>query len=202
MSGTRGPGHLAWLRRRCGLEANPVRRGTDRAETWVRMVLAVAFLVCAPTLGINLSHSTGAAMTREAHAETASRYLVPATLLTNAQQTRHYPATGSGYSWASARWTGRNGSHRLGEVQAQAGARKGSVVRIWTGRDGRLVPPPLTHAQIVSRMVTVGLLAPLMLGLLLLIMAGVVHRALDRRRMAAWEADWNLVEPQWTRRLH
>jgi hypothetical protein len=25
---------------------------------------------------------------------------------------------------------------------------------------------------------------------------------LDRRRMAAWEADWNAVEPQWSRRPH
>lgn len=203
MSGTRGPRcFLAWLRRRCGLDANPVRRGIDQAETWIRVVLAVAFLACAPALGISLSHWTGVAMTSRAHTETANRYLVPATLLSPARQTGHYPGTGTDYSWARARWTGHDGTHRVGEVQARAGAGKGSQVRIWTGHDGRLVPPPLAHAQIVSRMVTVGLLAPLMLGLLLLALAGVVHRALDRRRMAAWEADWSLVEPQWTRRLH
>jgi hypothetical protein len=193
---------LAWLRRRCGPQPNPVRRGIDRAETWLRAVLAVAFLVGAPVLGISLSHWTGAAMTSEAHAQAASRYLVPATLLTTARLAGRYPGAGNGYGWAPARWTGHDGTPRMGEVQTPAGARKGSLVRVWTSRDGRLVPAPLAHTQIVSRMVTVGLLAPLMLGLLLLTAAGAVHRALDRRRMAAWEADWSLVEPQWTRRLH
>jgi len=43
-------------------------------------------------------------------------------------------------------------------------------------------------------------LGPIIVALLLLAAAFAAHRALDRRRMAAWEADWSQTEPHWTRR--
>jgi hypothetical protein len=44
------------------------------------------------------------------------------------------------------------------------------------------------------------LLTPVGLGVLL-VCAGVVARSrLDRRRIAIWDADWQVTGPQWTRR--
>ena len=43
-------------------------------------------------------------------------------------------------------------------------------------------------------------LAPAALALLLLGLAWLVRRVMDRRRLAAWEADWALTGPRWTRR--
>lgn len=192
---------LAWLRRRAGLDANPIRRVIDRTETWIRLSLLAVFLAGAPALALGLSHWTGQLMTGQARAQAAREYLVPATLLAGSRPATQYPGAGASYSWAPAQWTAHDGARRAGQVDVRDGARKGSVVRVWTNASGRLVSPPLAHAQIVSRVVTVGLLAPIGLALLLLTAAGTVHRILDRRRMAAWEADWLMVEPQWTRRL-
>ena len=36
------------LARRMGVDANPLRRGCDRAEGWVRLGLVVVFLVASP----------------------------------------------------------------------------------------------------------------------------------------------------------
>lgn len=189
---------LGWLRRRYG--RNPVRRAIDRAEAAVRLGLLVAFLAGAPTLALGLSHWTAASMASEARAQAAREYLVPATLLGGARPPGSYPGTGTAYSWAPARWTAHDGARRVGMVGVHEGARSGGVVGVWTNAQGRPVSPPLAHAQIVSRTVSVGLAAPVLLGLVLLAAAGVVHRLFDRRRMAAWEADWTTVEPQWTRR--
>lgn len=202
MSGTNVPGRcLAWLRRRSGLDTNPVRRSIDRTEAWLRLGLALLFLAGAPALGIGLSHWTATSLTSQASAQAAGEYMTPATLLTDPQRPNRYPDLGTSYGWAKASWTAPDGTHRVGEVDTRTSARKGTVISVWIDAAGRQIPPPRTHAQIVSRMITVGLLAPLGLGLLLLTTAGVAHRLLDRRRMTGWEADWTLVEPHWTRRL-
>lgn len=39
---------------------------------------------------------------------------------------------------------------------------------------------------------------PLVLGLILLGAGFSVHVMLGRRRLAAWDADWQVTEPQWT----
>lgn len=202
MSGTRATGHwAASLRRRLGLDANPVRRRTDRAETWFRIWMLVFFMIAAPITSIGFTHWTDASMTSQAQAQTAREHLVTATLLTQAAGNSRFPAAGTAISWAVARWTAPDSTRWAGQVQALAGARKGSTVRVWTDTHGRLAAAPVARSQIVSRLITVAALTPLALALLLLTITGLVHRALERRRMAAWEADWTAVEPQWTHRL-
>jgi len=53
---------------------------------------------------------------------------------------------------------------------------------------------------IADRAAAATALGPIIVALLLLAAAFAAHRALDRRRMAAWEADWSQTEPHWTRR--
>jgi hypothetical protein len=43
--------------------------------------------------------------------------------------------------------------------------------------------------------------APVLLGLLLLILMGMLDHILERRRLASWDQAWSAVGPQWTRRL-
>jgi hypothetical protein len=45
--------------------------------------------------------------------------------------------------------------------------------------------------------VTVGLSAPVFLALLLILAGWLVRLALNRRRLADWETEWNTVEPRW-----
>ena len=42
-------------------------------------------------------------------------------------------------------------------------------------------------------------LTPLALGLILLGAGFSVHVTLGRRRLAAWDADWQVTEPHWTK---
>jgi hypothetical protein len=190
------------LRRQLGLEANPVRRGTDRAEAWTRIGLLIVFLMAAPVTSIALAHWTESSMVSQAHAQAAAKHLVPARLLETAPLGSRYPETAGNFSWVRVRWTGPDGSPRTGQVDVPDGARKGSIVKIWTDASGHLVLAPIGRTQIISRVITVTALAPLAVALVLLTLAGATHRLLDRRRMAAWEADWNAVEPQWSRRPH
>lgn len=202
MSGTRTAGRWAGsLRRRLGLDANPVRRGTDRAEAWFRIWMLVFFLIAAPVTTVGVTHWTDLTMARQAHAQLAREHLVTAFLLTPAAGSSQLPDAGTAMSWAPARWTGPDGTRWAGAVQVPSGARKGTAVRVWTDDRGRLTAPPIARSQIVSRLITVAVLTPIAVALLLLTVTGLVHRALERRRLAAWEADWTTVEPQWTRRL-
>jgi hypothetical protein len=46
----------------------------------------------------------------------------------------------------------------------------------------------------------VSLLAFIIVGVIVLCVGKVAYRALDRRRLADWEADWQAIEPQWSGR--
>ncbi len=202
MSRTRADaGWRASLRRRLGLDTNPVRRRIDRAEAWIRIGLVLAFLATAPVTVIGLARWTGGRMDSQAVAEAAHKFPVRATLLTDAGATTRYPGTGMGESSAAARWTAPDGARRTGTVDVPAGTRSGSRILGWTNAAGWLQPAPIARPQITSRVITVAGLGAVAVTLLFLTAAGVVRRVLDRRRMRAWEAGWTAVEPQWTRRL-
>ncbi len=193
----------AALARRCGLDANPLRRGTDRLEAWIRIGLVLAFLIGAPLAGWGAGRWAESLGAQAVQAQQASDHRVTATLLHRVPPSDDYPYRPIlKLAWVQARWTAPDGSARTGEVQAPLGAQAGSTVRVWTDRSGRLTSPPLGHGQIQSWVLMFALIAPVLLALVLLVALGVAGRLLDRRRLASWEQAWSAVEPQWTRRLH
>jgi hypothetical protein len=172
---------------------NPLRRSLDRAEAVIFGGLAVAFLAVAPLAATTSSHLVFGVASRVVHAQQSWR-LVPAVLLTNAPRSQ-----GAGYTTATqARWTAPDGSRRTGAVPALPGAEAGSTVRIWVDAAGRLTHLPLQPSQARGQAVLVAILAPVALGFLLLGASGLAHSVLGRRRLAAWESDWQATEPQWT----
>ena len=42
------------------------------------------------------------------------------------------------------------------------------------------------------------MLAPLAVGFIVLCTGLLAHAVLGRRRLAAWDTDWQATEPQWT----
>ena len=68
------------LARRTGLDANPLRRGSDRAEAWVRIALIVLFLVASPLAAAALGQLTSDASARAARAQAANEHQVTAIL--------------------------------------------------------------------------------------------------------------------------
>jgi len=79
-----------------------------------------------------------------------------------------------------------------------AGARKGSTVRTWIDPSGAVTDPPLNHRVIAGDVVMAVTATLTVSGLLLLTVVGLIRRALERRRMRAWEAEWRISGPLWS----
>jgi hypothetical protein len=194
---------VTWLGRLArGLwpDRNPLRRATDRAEAAVAAVLVAAFLAGVPLAALTAGHWAYAAGLRAERSQQESWHRVPAVLLRDAPQPVYV-----GYRvWVEAQvrawWTGPDGTPRAGEVSAPRGARAGSTVMVWTDPSGRLTDPPMQHAQVAHQAALAALLAPAAFAVLLILAWALTRRALDRRRLAAWTADWSVTGPQWTSR--
>ena len=179
-------------------DGNPLRRRCDRAEGAIVAALLVGFLAGAPLAALAAGHGAYTASLRTERMQYAARHQTPAILLEDA------PAAAFGRYGASPRaavqawWAMPGGAPRTGKITVTAGARAGSTVLVWADKSGQLHSPPLQHAKVTSRAVLAAALAPAGLGLLLLYAGKLARRALDRQRLAAWEADWWATGPHWT----
>ncbi len=196
----RKPG-TSWLGRLLrGLrpDRNPLRRGSDRAEAVVLAALLAAFLAVAPFAAHVAGHWASASATREAHAQRASLTQVTATLVRNAPV---WNGAGSGAGVVTmARWRAPDGKTRSGAVFATAGALTSGTVRVWVDQAGQLANPPLTRDQVAGRTQLVAGAAVAGLALVLAVAGWLTRRALDRRRLAGWDAEWLASGPRWTPR--
>jgi hypothetical protein len=198
-SGTRKPrvSRLGRFARGRRPDRNPLRRGSDRVETAVLAVLIIAFVAAAPFT----AQATGAWVHAIAHrvqvTQQASWHQVTAVLLNAA------PAVSGKTGFlpqVQARWTAPDGKTVTGQVSVQPGTRAGTTVPVWTTRDGQLTDPPLQDSQIADQVVSAEIAGVLVLAVTLAVTGLLARRALDKRRMAAWDADWRTTEPRWTTR--
>ena len=180
------------------LDRNPLRRGTDRAETIVLGALLAAFLATAPFA----AHAAGTwgynSAARQAQAQRATLVLATATLLRASPVLSGYGST-SGFA-AEARWRAPDGPVRTGELFLTADMAASPSTRIWVDRTGRLTGPPLSGDQMTGR---AQLAAGVAIGGLAAVLATagwVVRRFLDRRRLSGWDAEWLANGPRWSPR--
>lgn len=181
------------------LDRNPLRRRSDRVETVVLGVLLAVFLAGAPFAAHAAGSWAYATSAREAQAQRASLRQVPATLLKPAPAWNAY-ANGGGVPEVDARWRAADGQVRTGEVFVPAGAAAGSVVLVWTNQAGQLVGPPLGPTQLASRAQLAAAAAAGCLAVALIAAGWLARRSLNRRRLAAWDADWLANGPRWSPR--
>lgn len=174
-------------------DRNPLRRSLDRVEAAIVTGLAVAFLAAAPVAAVTAGHLAHGIASRNASAQRSWRQ-VPAVLLAS--------ATVPGQFWTTvpARWAGPGGARHTGWVPVLASATAGRTVMVWTDASGQLTDRPLRPSQVWGQAVMAAVLAPVVLGLLLGSGGLLAHGALGRRRIIAWDADWQATEPLWTRR--
>jgi hypothetical protein len=184
---------LGRLLRRLRPDRNPLRRGSDRAETAMLGVLLAAFLAGAPFAAQAVGAWTHATCTREAQAQQAASHQVKATLL----QTAPWNTEGYG-SEVSARWTAPDGRPRTGQVLAFSSNPAGSTVMIWVSQAGQLTNPPLQPGQVTGRTELAAGLTVAVLALVLIVAGLTGCWALDRRRMARWDAEWLAAGPRWS----
>jgi hypothetical protein len=177
-------------------DRNPLRRTTDRLETYLLAGLFIAAAAGAPVAAEAASHAAYTGALHAQQEQLATRHQVPAVLTTVAQGI-------SGYSLstdvpAQAAWT-VGGVHRSGQVPAPPGSPAGTVVTVWTDGSGNLVSPPLTAGEVAGQadMSMVGAIVGV--GIVYLAGTAATRRVLNRRRMAAWEADWLATAGTWNR---
>lgn len=190
------PGNARLARALRGLwpDRNPLRRGIDRAGAGILATLLVTFLAGAPLAAMTAGRAAYDMASRQQHTQQAAWHRVPAVFLAAPEE-----ATAYSQAEARARWTAPDGSSHTGDIAAPLTAQAGTSVTVWVNASGRLTGPPLQPSQVADRQMLAAILAPLVLGLILLAAGGLAHRLLDRRRLAAWEAEWRAYGPQWTR---
>ena len=194
-------GCLAWMARRLGLDRNPLRRGTDRIEAALRLVLMVLLVAGVPLAAVLAGQRADHAALNRAYREQAADHLVTAVLLQQAPATgTPDPYTSVQTTWVSARWQPPGLPARTGEVLATAGARKGSTVQTWIDPSGAITDPPLDHRDIAGDVCIAVVATCLMSWLVLLASSTLARRALDRRRLRAWDAEWRASGPLWSGR--
>ena len=184
---------LGRLLRRLRLDRNPLRRGSDRAETALLGVLLAAFLAGAPFAAHAAGARTYATSAREAQAQQSGSHPVEATLL------QAVPWNIDGYgSQVGARWKAPDGRACTGEILAFGSTPAGSTVTIWVSQAGELMSTPLQRSQITNRAELAEGLAVAALVFVLIIAGLAGCWALDRHRLAGWDAEWLGAGPRWS----
>jgi hypothetical protein len=198
MRARRGNPRNTWLGRFLRgrkLDRNPLRRGSDRAETAVLGILLAAFVAGAPFAAHAAGSWTYAGSIREAQAQQAALRQVPATLLQAAAPW----SIGEGGAEAQARWKAPDGQVRTGQIFVFSAAPAGSTVEVWVNQAGQLTNSPLQHSQVTGRAVMARVLAVAGLAVALILVGWAARWVLDRRRVAAWDAEW-LAAGRWSSR--
>jgi hypothetical protein len=191
---------LARLARWLGLDRNPLRRGTDRVEAALRLVMIILMVAVIPAAAAAGRWADHYALHR-AQVQRAVDHQVTAVLLQDG------PGIGTPdlytsvqTAWVPARWQPPGQPPRTGELLAVVGARKGSTVRTWIDPSGAVTDPPVDHRVVVGD-VWLAVMMTCLVSWVLLLAAGMLARwALVRRRLRAWEAEWRVSGPQWSGR--
>jgi hypothetical protein len=177
-------------------DRNPLRRGSDRAETAMLGILLAAFLAGAPFVAHAAGSWTYDGSAREAQAQQVAIHQVRATLLQAAA-----PWTlSAGGAEVPARWKAPDGQVRTGQVFAASGAPAGSTVMVWVNQSGQLTDSPLMPGQVAGRADMARVLAVVAFGVVLILLGLAGRWGLDRRRLAAWDTDWLATGPRWSPR--
>ena len=171
-------------------DRNPLRRATDRAEAGMFAGLAVAFLLGAPLIAMMAWQLAFTTAFTTSDAEHAGWRPVPARLVADAPQSYGYNVA------VPARWQAPDGTARSGRIPARPGTRAGTTVTVWTARSGRLTRTPLTPSQAAIQATCTAAMTVPCWGMLLLCTGVLSRRLLDARRLAAWDADWEAVDPR------
>jgi hypothetical protein len=195
---TRG-GRLRVLVRRWRPDGNPLRRTADRVEAAVMVLLIATFLCGAPLAAFTAGQAAAVNGLRAQRAQ-AGWHRVTAVLLRKAPPSVNPMFEVALQPLVPAWWTAPDGTSRTGEVHAPANAVAGSTVPVWIDRSGRPVSSLVQPSDVVDGIVLAASLAAGAVAVALAVLGFLARWALDRRRLAAWDARWAVTGPQWTDR--
>jgi hypothetical protein len=179
------------------LDRNPLRRGIDRLETCLLVGPFVLLAAVTPFAAQLAGHASYLRGWQTRHDQLLARHQVQAVLTKTAGPVSGYSL--SAYVLTPATWSSVAGVRRSGEVPADPGSRTGTLVTVWTDGNGYLNSPPLAISEVASQAdaAATGVIAGA--GVAYIVGAAAIRLLLNRRRMAAWDADWRVTAPTWNR---
>jgi hypothetical protein len=189
---------LGMFVRRWRFDRNPLRRATDRAETMVLAVLVAAFLIGAPAAALATGAWLHGMAQRAQFTQEASRSQVTAAVLAVTPPT---PEGGEELAWqAQARWRAPDGRVVTHQVPVPSNIAVGGKLQVWTDRTGDLTTAPLLDSQVADQTASGEALGAIAAAVVLILAGTLAFRTLNKRRLAAWDADWQATGPRWTTR--
>ncbi|GGV51539.1 Rv1733c family protein [Streptomyces griseoflavus] len=186
---------LPWRRRR-----NPLRRRTDRLQTWIGLGVLVAVLAVAPVTAVVVGDVARGHYEDLARHQTQTRYETDATLTRDAPR---HPEPGSDEEKhtrypVEVRVVTREGRTRTTRAEVRPGLSADNTVRIWITEDGEATEPPLTSKEVRSRTTGWALLAAMGVALTGAAAHALTALVLRRRNLADWDTAWAETAPRWT----
>lgn len=188
--------HLLANRTR-GCARNPLRRPIDDVETAIMTGLVLLFLVVAPVLCIVTGRLADAAGLREQSAESSWRQVTAVLQQSAAQGLAGQDATW-GAAWVKATWHAPGGQPESGIIAVGLTAKAEQRVTIWVTESGQVTHPPLSHGEVLDGIANAAMATAAGVAALFAIAGAVIRAGVNRRRMAAWARDWDVVGPRWT----
>jgi hypothetical protein len=183
--------------RRWRFDRNPLRRATDRVETVVLILLIAAFAIGTPFAVLATgAWAHGASRQAQLAQEASSRQVTAVVVSVTAPPAGEYRV-----AWqARARWTAPDGKVVTAEVPVPSSVAAGQQIQVWTDLVGDLSTAPLLDSQVADQADFAAAFAVLGSAGVLVVAADAIVWALDKRRMAAWDAEWQVTGPRWTTR--
>ncbi|WP_369194091.1 Rv1733c family protein [Streptomyces djakartensis] len=169
---------------------NPLRRRVDVVEAWV--VLAGWLLALLGGLLAGLTAS--AAVDRAVERQRAESHEVRAVLLQDAPGPSAARAASDNRVWGKVGWTAPDGSLHQEQARVPPRAPAGSAVAVWVNRAGDLTGPPVSGGEAWLHSAMGGVLAGAFVGGTVLGTLWLTRLALDRRRLAMWDAEWERID--------
>jgi hypothetical protein len=166
-------------------DRNPLRRASDRLESVGLIALVLMFTVGAPLAAGASGALVHGIAERNMIVQRASRYQVTARVLDAA-----VPSLPQDLPEPAARWTAPDGRLVTSDIPVPIGTTAGARVPIWVTKNGQLTLAPLVPSQVAEQADNAEVLAVFGYAAVLAGVGLLARRALDRRRMAAWDAEW------------
>ncbi|MBL1101152.1 Rv1733c family protein [Streptomyces coffeae] len=178
---------------------NPLRRRSDRIQTWCTVLFLLTLVCGLPAAALGAAHAAYGSQMRVVRAEEAGRHRITARL---AETPPGGPRAADERSprQARVRWTGADGGRHSGLTMVTGGTEAGDAVRVWVDRAGALVRAPASPSTARTVGWFTGCLTAAAVVTLACAARSRTRRALDRARYARWEAEWKVVEPAWSGR--
>lgn len=177
--------------------ANPLRRTSDTVESWIGGLLTLALLLGLPAAALGAGLTAYESSMRTVQAQTAQRQEVTAQLTSKVKGV----VTPDGQQRAHVRWTDDRGAVQTGTTFVKSGTAEGATANVWVDQHGDLTGPPTSKLNATVTGWFAGGMAAAGVGVGFLTARAGMRGALNRRRYAQWDAEWDLVEPVWSARF-